>query len=93
MIDIGPKARKLILVCTNCREDGRECCAQKGGAELHTKLKEAVKAAALDVRVSKSGCLDRCSSGATVVIMPDNVWLGQVTEEDIDEIVKLVREN
>lgn len=90
MIDVGLKCRKLVLVCTNMRDDGRECCAMKGSVELHQKLKEAVKAAAPDVRVSKSGCLDRCSSGATVVIMPDNVWLGQVTEEDIPEIVKLI---
>lgn len=93
MIDIGQKARKLILVCTNCRDEGRECCAEKGAIDLHLKLKEAVKAATHDVRVSKSGCLDRCSTGATVVIMPDNVWFGQVREEDIPEIVRMVTEN
>ncbi|NBS41160.1 (2Fe-2S) ferredoxin domain-containing protein [bacterium] len=90
MIDVGIKVRKLVLVCTNERTDGTECCAMKGSVELHKKLKEAVKAVTHDVRVSKTGCLDRCSAGATVVIMPDNVWLGQVTEEDIPEIVKLI---
>jgi len=80
--------RKLVLVCTNCREDGRECCADKGSVDLHRKIKEAVKAADPTVRVSKSGCLDRCSTGATVVIMPDNLWFGAVTEQDIPEILK-----
>lgn len=90
MIEVGSTVRKLVLVCTNCRDDGRECCGDKGGAELHRKLKEAVKAVMHDVRVSKSGCLDRCSTGASVVIMPDNVWLGQVTEEDIPTIVNMI---
>jgi (2Fe-2S) ferredoxin len=82
--------RKLVLVCTNCREDGTECCAQKGSVDLHKKLKEAMRAADLTVRVSKSGCLDRCKDGPTVVIQPDDIWLGGVTEEDIPEVVKKV---
>jgi len=89
MRDIGKKYRKVVFVCTNLKENGKECCAMKGAAELHLKLKEAMKAADLTVRVSKSGCLDRCSDGATVAIMPDDVWLGGATEADIPEIVKL----
>lgn len=88
MQDIGKKHRKIVLVCTNLKEDGRECCALKGGAELHKNLKEAMRAADLTVRVSKSGCLDRCSEGATVAIMPDDVWIGGATQEDIPEIVR-----
>jgi (2Fe-2S) ferredoxin len=89
MKDIGRKYRKLVLVCTNMKEDGKECCAMKGAAELHKKLKEAMKAADLTIRVSRSGCLDRCSDGVTVAIQPDDVWLGGVTEADIPEIVRL----
>lgn len=63
----------------------------KGSKELHAKLKEEMKKVDLTVRVSKSGCLDRCSDGATVAIMPDNIWLGGVTEADIPEIVKMVQ--
>ncbi len=92
MIEAQRKFRKLILVCTNERADGTECCAQKNAVELHKKIKEAIKAVTTDVRVSKSGCLDNCTTGATVVIMPDNIWLGQVTEEDIPEIVSQVTE-
>lgn len=89
MNDIGKKYRKLVLVCTNLREDGKECCAMKGSVEIHKKLKEAMKAADLTVRVSKSGCLDRCSEGVTVTIQPDDIWLGGVTEADIPEIIRL----
>jgi NADH:ubiquinone oxidoreductase subunit E len=88
MRDIGRKYRKIVLVCTNLREDGRECCAAKGSVELHKGLKEAMKAADLSIRVSKSGCLDRCTEGPTVAIMPDDVWLGEATTADIPAIVE-----
>lgn len=91
MQDIGKKYRKVVLVCTNQKEEGKECCAMKGAKELHLKLKEEMKKTDLTVRVSKSGCLDRCSEGVTVSIQPDDVWLGAVTEADIPEIVKLVQ--
>lgn len=82
--------RKLVLVCTNVRENGEECCGLKGSINLHKKIKEAVKAADPTVRVSKSGCLGNCKSGISVVIMPDDLWIGGVTDEDIPKIVELV---
>ncbi len=84
---------KLILVCTNIKDGGRECCGARGGVDLHAQIKAAVKAVAPTVRVSKTGCLDHCSTGPTVVIMPENLWLGGVTEQDIPEIVRLAQKN
>ena len=92
MHKIDSRYRKLILVCTNVREDGRECCGQKGSVEFHQKLKAAIKAIDPSIRVSKSGCLDQCATGITVVIMPDNIWLGGITDMDIPSIVKMVTE-
>ncbi len=91
MIEAPHPYRKLILVCTNAREDGSNCCALRGGSDLHTKIKMAVKAVTSDVRVSRSGCLDNCNTGPTVVVMPDNRWFGEVTEADIPLIVEMVR--
>ena len=88
MQDIGKKYRKVVLVCTNMKENGKECCAMKGAADLHLKLKEEMKKADLTVRVSKTGCLDRCSDGPAVAIMPDDAWFGGVTEEDIPDIIR-----
>lgn len=39
------------------------------------------------VRANRSGCLDQCEHGPTVVVYPDAVWYGGVTEADVDEIV------
>jgi len=90
MYELDNSAHKLVLVCTNERNDGRECCADKGAGDFHQKLKFAIAAVDPRVRVSRSGCLDRCSTGTTVVIMPDNIWLGRVQEQDIPDIVKLI---
>ncbi|MBI2474022.1 (2Fe-2S) ferredoxin domain-containing protein [Candidatus Uhrbacteria bacterium] len=82
--------RKLVLVCTNNREDGRECCAQKGSEDLKYKLKMAVAGIDPSIRVISSGCLDNCSHGTSVVVMPDNLWFGRVTERDIPELIKTI---
>ncbi|TAK04611.1 (2Fe-2S) ferredoxin domain-containing protein [Patescibacteria group bacterium] len=78
---------RLVLVCGNIREDGTESCGAKGGAELHRALKEAVRVVHPEIRVSKSGCLGNCTSGPSVTIMPDGVWLGDVTVNDVPKIV------
>ncbi len=38
-------------------------------------------------RVSKSGCLGRCSLGPCLVIYPDEVWYTYSNYEDMDEII------
>ncbi len=79
--------RKLVLVCTNNREPGINCCAGRGAVELFEPLKAAVKAQFTDVRVVRSSCLNNCDTGISVVIMPDNLWLGEVTLDDIPELL------
>ena len=80
---------KLILVCLNERHDGRECCHARGSAEVHARLKAWVKEHGLSrrVRVSKSGCLDQCSQGTTVLVMPEFRWYGGVTLDDLDQFI------
>ena len=89
METLRPGFEKLILVCLNERTDGRASCLPRGSAEVHARLKEWVRQRGLSgrVRVSKSGCLDHCSQGATVVVLPEFCWYGGVTLEDVDEIV------
>lgn len=41
-----------------------------------------------EVRANKSGCLDQCEHGPTVVVYPDAVWYGRVKMEDVAEIVE-----
>lgn len=91
MNEVDITYRKLVLVCQNLREGGANCCMQRGAGELYPALKAAIKAATGDVRVSRTGCLGQCLMGPTVVIMPDDIWLGEVTLEDIPKIVQMVQ--
>lgn len=87
----------LVLVCVNEREDGKECCAQKGSPALYEQLKQEIRntqtnvpASQQKIRVSKTGCLGNCSSGITVAVFPESIYFGEVTEADIPTIVDLV---
>jgi len=40
------------------------------------------------VRANRSGCLDQCEQGPTVVIYPQAIWYGRVTPQDVPRIVE-----
>lgn len=40
------------------------------------------------VRVNVAGCLDQCEHGITVVVYPEAVWYGFVSQRDVQEIVE-----
>lgn len=40
------------------------------------------------VRANQAGCLDQCELGPTVVIYPQEIWYGGVTEADVPRIVE-----
>lgn len=84
--------QRHVFVCTNQREPGhrRGCCAGKDGAAIREALEAGADRAGLagSVRINKSGCLDQCEHGATVVVYPEGVWYGFVTLDDVEEIVR-----
>lgn len=88
MKEAGLRYRKLILVCVNERTNGRECCKARQSEELYEKMKQAFMEADPTVRVVKTGCLGPCLTGASVVVMPDDVWLGDVRVEDVPGLVE-----
>jgi (2Fe-2S) ferredoxin len=87
-----PVFERHVFVCHNSRPAGapRPSCTADGKSELHTQLQQMTKEAGLvgKVRINKSGCLDQCEHGPTVVVYPEAVWYGHVKPEDAAEIVK-----
>ena len=84
---------KHILVCTNERTDGRDCCANTGGHDIYTELKEYVKESGLRsiVWVTRTGCLGFCNKiGTTVVIYPEQIWFKEVRKEDMAKIKEMI---
>ncbi len=81
-----------IFVCTNERPPGhpRGCCKEQGSEAVLQALKTEVAKAGLqaEVRAQKSGCLDTCEYGPSVVVYPDAIWYGPVMPEDAREIVQ-----
>jgi (2Fe-2S) ferredoxin len=86
------KFQRHVFVCINERDpaDARGCCSAKGALEVAAALKAKAYERGLKrvVRVNKSGCLDQCARGVTVVVYPEAVWYGGVTLADVDEIVE-----
>ncbi len=86
------KFEKHIFICTNQRPEGhpRGCCNGSGEADLHRAFKAKLAERGIPgdrVRANKSGCLEQCEVGPTVVVYPDAVWYGGVTPADVDEII------
>jgi len=87
-----PKFERHIFVCCNQRppDNPRGCCDPDGLAQLQLAFKQKLAACGLKhtVRANKSGCLDQCEHGPTVVVYPEAVWYGRVKMEDVEEIVE-----
>lgn len=83
---------KHIFICENKRPEGdpRGCCADKGGEKIRNLFKEKLKKLNLNLkmRANASGCLDACEHGAVVLIYPEQTWYGNVTINDVDEIIE-----
>ena len=82
------KFKKYIFVCENQKADGA-CCGLQG-AQIREELKKRVKALGLDteIRVSRSGCIDVCSEGPNVLLLPQNLWFKKVSSSDVEQILQ-----
>jgi (2Fe-2S) ferredoxin len=80
-----------VFVCVNERaaDHPKGCCLHRGGAEVRDRLKAELASRGLSkmIRANNAGCLDQCAHGVTVVVYPEQVWYGAVTEADVAEIV------
>ena len=83
--------RTHVFCCINERppDHPRSCCSARGSLELQGYMKQRAKALGIaDIRINKSGCLERCELGPTMVIYPEGVWYHYQTRRDIDEILE-----
>ena len=81
---------RYLFVCINERAEGhpRGSCMQRGASDVFTELREAQgRLDLLNVKVVYAGCMEACTAGPVVAVMPDDVWYGGVTEGDCDTIM------
>jgi (2Fe-2S) ferredoxin len=83
---------KHIFICENKRpeDDPRGCCANNNSPLVREIFKKRIKELNLNktVRANAAGCLDACEHGVTIVIYPEQIWYGNVTPEDVEEIIQ-----
>ena len=76
-----------VFVCTNKKDGGKECCADKGAAKLRDELKAWAKEKyGKKVRINASGCLDFCAKGIATVIYPSGEWHFSLTSGDCEKL-------
>lgn len=84
---------KIVFVCCNQREPGRDSCGPRGAEALLERRKRAIRENGLysRVRVSRALCRGLCSIGPNLTIQPDNIGFHGVTEQDLAEVLRLSR--
>ncbi|HYD31814.1 MAG TPA: (2Fe-2S) ferredoxin domain-containing protein [Azospirillaceae bacterium] len=91
MIDPKPFYDAHVFCCTNVRQQGhpRGSCGLRGAEKIQGYMKARAKELGLkNIRVNKSGCLDRCELGPVMVIYPEGIWYSYHDTADIDEILE-----
>ena len=85
------KYTKHIFICNNQRKEGeRICCGEAHGMELVAAFKKQIKDKGLhiEIRAQRTGCLDICELGRSLVVYPEGVFYGKVQLTDVAEIVE-----
>ncbi len=80
---------KHIFICTNQKPEGNKCCGEERGMELVKEFRRQLTERGLKgtVRVQRSGCLDACEFGPSLVIYPEGTYYGPVMATDVSRII------
>ncbi len=82
---------KHIFICINQRPESapRKSCGENHGMEIVEAFKKKLKEKNLPIKIraQKSGCLDICDFGQTLVIYPEGIFYVGVKLNDVDEII------
>ncbi|MGE4548198.1 MAG: 2Fe-2S ferredoxin [Intestinibacillus sp.] len=79
-----------VFMCTSCTLNGQQrgFCAKSGAVDLVQKLMMEIEDRDLsaDVMVNNTGCFGICEKGPVMVVYPEGVWYGNLSEDDIETI-------
>jgi (2Fe-2S) ferredoxin len=81
--------QKYVFVCLNQRPAGhpKGSCLDRGADDVFNAMRDELgRRLMTNVKVVASGCVEGCLAGPTVLVVPDNVWYGGLTEADVPAI-------
>jgi (2Fe-2S) ferredoxin len=82
---------RYVFVCLNQRPAGhpKGSCLDRGAAVVFEALREEQGRRLLtSVKVVATGCMEACLAGPALLVVPDNVWYGGVTEADVPTLME-----
>lgn len=84
------KYKKHVFICTNQKPAPKRSCGEERGLALVDAFKEGLKNRGLqvEIRAQKTGCLDVCAFGPSLVVYPEGVFYGNVQLSDVEEIIE-----
>jgi (2Fe-2S) ferredoxin len=84
------KYQKHVFICTNQKDSPKKCCGEERGMALVDAFKNSLKDKGLniEIRAQKTGCLDVCGFGPSLVVYPEGTFYGNVQLTDIEEIIE-----
>ena len=81
-----------IFICTSCRMNGQQkgMCYSKASVDIVQRFIEEIEELDLsgEVMITNTGCFGICDKGPVVVVYPEGIWYGDITEEGVDKIVQ-----
>ncbi len=88
------KPEHHIFVCSSSRINGQQkgFCISKNAGGIVSRFLEEISDRDLDskIMVTNTGCLSLCSQGPIVVVYPENVWYGGVSDDDVEDILDAI---
>ncbi|MFT4031295.1 MAG: (2Fe-2S) ferredoxin domain-containing protein [Siphonobacter sp.] len=84
------KYKKHVFICTNQKPAPKRSCGEEHGNALVEAFKNRLKELGLqiEIRAQKTGCLDVCALGPSLVVYPEGIFYGKVELEDVEEIIQ-----
>ena len=86
-----PKPERHVFVCVQNRPAGhpRGSCGARGCGEVYEEfmIQQQMRNLFPRVMVTNAGCLGPCNMGPNVLVYPEGIMYGNVTKDDVLEII------
>ncbi|MBN2703064.1 MAG: (2Fe-2S) ferredoxin domain-containing protein [Pontiellaceae bacterium] len=88
------KPEMHFFICNSYRVAGeaKGVCNTKGAGDLLAYLETEILDRGLDAQVTGCGCLKVCTEGPVMVLYPEGIWFGHVTQDKLDHILDAIEE-